>query len=140
MTEREAAIKKITDAGGTWPPKMARMTPWRDTGRYESLPCRGCGQPVRHGAALVSGLWSEVAAMRPVKVAIAAALRTRSRGYRRLVPAARASTRPSGPRSRQLPSIEVIGLSSERAGDGPMVKHELSIEVTMSHPNRGRAR
>ena len=29
---REAAIKRYTDAGGTWPPKMARMTLWRGTG------------------------------------------------------------------------------------------------------------
>ena len=46
MTLREAAIKRITDAGGRWPPKMAGMTlkPWPGTGRYEPLPCRGCGQ------------------------------------------------------------------------------------------------
>ena len=46
MTPREAAIKRYTDAGGTRPPKMARMTlkPWQDSGRYASLPCRGCGR------------------------------------------------------------------------------------------------
>ena len=46
MTAREAAIKRYTDAGGRWPPKMARMTlkPWAGTGRYTGLPCRGCGQ------------------------------------------------------------------------------------------------
>ena len=43
MTPREAAIKRITDAGGTWPPKMA-LKPWAATGRYTGLPCRGCGQ------------------------------------------------------------------------------------------------
>ena len=32
-----------------------------------------------------------------------------------------------------LPSIEVIGLSSERVDTGPMVVHELSIECTVSH-------
>ena len=44
MTPYQEAVKRYTDAGGTWPPKMARMTPWRDTGRYEALACRGCGR------------------------------------------------------------------------------------------------
>ena len=32
-----------------------------------------------------------------------------------------------------LPSIEVIGLSSERVDSGPMIRHELSCEITVSH-------
>ena len=43
MTEREAAIKKITDAGAAWPPSTAPVERWQGTGRYKSLPCRGCG-------------------------------------------------------------------------------------------------
>ena len=43
MTEREVAIKKITNSGGRWPPVLTSTPPWPGTGRYESLPCRGCG-------------------------------------------------------------------------------------------------
>ena len=43
MTPREAAIKRITDAGGRWPPRMT-LKPWPGTRRYETLPCRGCGR------------------------------------------------------------------------------------------------
>ena len=43
QTQHDAAVKRIRDGGGTWPPKMAKMTPWRDTHRWQSLPCRGCG-------------------------------------------------------------------------------------------------
>ena len=32
-----------------------------------------------------------------------------------------------------LPSIEVIGVSSERVDTGPLVRHELSCEITVSH-------
>ena len=32
-----------------------------------------------------------------------------------------------------LPAIELIGVSTERVDTGPMVKHELSIECTVSH-------
>ena len=45
MTEREAAIKRYTDSGGVWPPRMPPISPWRDTGRWEGLPCRSCGGP-----------------------------------------------------------------------------------------------
>ena len=31
MTPREAAIKRITAAGGTWPPRMT-VKPWPGTG------------------------------------------------------------------------------------------------------------
>ena len=69
--------------------------------------------------------------MRPVKVAIAAALRT-DEAVSELVPPAQVfsverSTVPV------LPSIEVIGVSSERVDEGPMIRHELSIECTVSH-------
>ena len=69
--------------------------------------------------------------MRPTKLAIADALRT-DPAVGELVPAAQVfsvehATVPT------LPSIEVIGISSERVGDGPMVRHELSVEVTVSH-------
>ena len=38
-----------------------------------------------------------------------------------------------------LPSIEVIGLSSERADSGPLLVHELSIEVTVGHSQEDAA-
>ena len=68
--------------------------------------------------------------MRLVKVAIAEALRS-DPGVSALVPATSvyATERATIP---QLPSIEVIGLSSERAGDGPMVRHTVSVECTVS--------
>ena len=69
--------------------------------------------------------------MRPVKTAIAAALQTDA-AVSELVPAAQVfsverSTIPT------LPAVEVIGVTSERVGDGPMVRHDLSCEVTVSH-------
>ena len=69
--------------------------------------------------------------MRPVKVAIAAALRTDA-AVSELVPATSvyAVERATVP---TLPSIEVIGVSSERVDEGPMIRHELSIECTVSH-------
>ena len=75
--------------------------------------------------------------MRPVKVAIAAALRT-DEAVSELVPdtqifAVERSVLPS------LPAVEVIAVSSERVDDGPMVRHELSIEVTVSHPTEDAA-
>ena len=67
--------------------------------------------------------------MRPVKTAIAEALRTDAAVS---VPDAQvyAVERATIP---VLPSIEVIAVSSERVDDGPMVRHELSIECTVSH-------
>lgn len=56
MTPYELAVKGFTDAlrstllkgaalvGGTWTPPTKYVTPWPGTGRYESLPCRGCGR------------------------------------------------------------------------------------------------
>lgn len=38
-----------------------------------------------------------------------------------------------------LPSIEVIGVSSEPQDDGPMVRHLLSIEITVSHTDEDGA-
>ena len=69
--------------------------------------------------------------MRPVKVAIRSALASDT-AVSKLVPDAQiyAVERATLP---TLPAVEVIGLSSERVGDGPMVQHELSVEVTVSH-------
>lgn len=33
-----------------------------------------------------------------------------------------------------LPSIEIIGVSSERVDGGPLVRHEMSVECTVRHP------
>ena len=75
--------------------------------------------------------------MRATKVAIAKALRTDAE-VSELVPvtsvyAVERATLPT------LPAVEVIGLSSERVGDGPMVQHELSVEVTVSHQSEDGA-
>ena len=44
MTPREAAIKRITDAGSRWPPAPTKpVEPWHGSGRYTTLSCRGCG-------------------------------------------------------------------------------------------------
>ena len=69
--------------------------------------------------------------MRPVKTAIAEALRTDA-AVSELVPDAQifAVERATVP---TLPSIELIGVTSERVGDGPMVRHELSCEITAAH-------
>ena len=63
--------------------------------------------------------------MRPVKVAIAAALRTDA--------AVSAATVPV------LPSIELIGVTSERVNDGPMIRHAMNVEVTVSHATENGA-
>ena len=67
--------------------------------------------------------------MRAIKVAIAAALAA-DHAVSELVPAAQifAVERATIP---TLPSIEVIGISSELVDTGPMVRHSLSIEVTV---------
>ena len=69
--------------------------------------------------------------MRPVKVAIALALKS-DPAVSVLVPPAQVFSveRSTVP---QLPSIEVIGLSSERVDTGPMIVHALSVECTVSH-------
>ena len=69
--------------------------------------------------------------MRATKVAIAAALRTDA-AVSGCVPDAQifATERAVLP---SLPSVEVIGVSSERVDEGPMIRHELSIECTVSH-------
>ena len=46
MTPREAAIKKITNAGGTWPPRMT-LKPWPGTVRYARRRCTECGYESR---------------------------------------------------------------------------------------------
>ena len=47
--------------------------------------------------------------------------------------AANAATIPA------LPSIEVVGISSERIDTGPMVRHSMSAEVTVSHSDENGA-
>ena len=72
-----------------------------------------------------------VRAVRAVKVAIADALRADPTISALVDPssiyAVERSVLPT------LPSIETIGVSSERQDTGPMVRHELSIEITVSH-------
>ena len=68
--------------------------------------------------------------MRATKLAIAAALAADA-AVSNLIPAAQVfpverATIPA------LPSIEIIGISSERIGDGPMVHHSMSVEITVS--------
>ena len=75
--------------------------------------------------------------MRPVKVALSRALRTDA-AVSELVPptqiyAVERSTVPV------LPSIEVIGLSSERVDTGPMLRHELSCEITVASATEDKA-
>ena len=91
---------------------------------------------MRPRAALVSGLFRGPA-VRPVKVAIAAALAADD-AVSELVPAAQvfAAERATIP---TLPSIELIGVTSERVGSGPMTKHEMSCEITVSHPTEDGA-
>ena len=69
--------------------------------------------------------------MRAVKVAIAEALRS-DNNVTKLVPDAQiyATERSTVP---TLPALEVIGVTSERVGNGPMIRHALSVEVTVSH-------
>ena len=76
--------------------------------------------------------------MRATKVAIADALRD-DPAVSALVPSAQvfAVERATVPSCR---SIEVIAVTSERVGDGPMVKHELAVECTVSQSDRGRGR
>ena len=75
--------------------------------------------------------------MRATKTAIAAALRTDAAVSATVPPAqvfsVERSTLPS------LPSIEVIAVSSERVDTGPMVRHSMSIEVTVRHPSEDGA-
>ena len=69
--------------------------------------------------------------IRAVKQAIAAALREDAE-VAALVPDAQifAVERATVP---ALPAVEVIALSSERVDTGPLVKHELAVEVTVLH-------
>ena len=76
--------------------------------------------------------------MRPVKLALAAALAS-DNTVTALVPPAQIfpverATLPT------LPAVEVIGLSSERVGDGPMVVHELISRGHGESRDRGRGR
>ena len=69
--------------------------------------------------------------MRATRQALAAALAADD-AVSALVPAAQvfAVERATIP---TLPSIELIGVTSERVDTGPMVRHELSVECTVSH-------
>ena len=75
--------------------------------------------------------------MRKSKVAIASALAADA-AVSEHVPASQvfAVERSTIP---QLPAIEVIGLSSERADSGPLLVHELSVEVTVSSASEDAA-
>lgn len=75
--------------------------------------------------------------MRATKRAIAEAIRTDA-AVLSLVPAAQvfAVERATLP---TLPSIEVIGVSSERVDSGPMVRHLIAIEITVSHQSEDGA-
>ena len=75
--------------------------------------------------------------MRAAKRALAAALAS-DPAVAELVPATSVyaverSTLPT------LPAVEVIALSSDRVGDGPLVRHSMSIEVTVSHTSEDSA-
>ena len=75
--------------------------------------------------------------MRPVKVAIAAALAADD-AVAELVPAAQvfAVERATVP---VLPSIELIALSSERVDSGPMARHVMSCEITVASGTEDKA-
>ena len=69
-------------------------------------------------------------AVRATKLAIADSLRA-DRGVGELVPgsqvfAVERATIPS------LPAVEIIAISSERADTGPMIRHTMSVECTVS--------
>ena len=75
--------------------------------------------------------------MRSTKLALAAALAD-DPAVLALVPAAQVFSveRATVP---TLPAVEVIGVTSERVDTGPMVRHELSVECTVSHPTEDGA-
>ena len=75
--------------------------------------------------------------MRSTKQAITAALRT-DPAVSELVPVAHvyAVERATLP---TLPAVEVVGVSSEPQASGPLVKHSMSVEVTVSHPTEDGA-
>ena len=75
--------------------------------------------------------------MRAVKQALADALRA-DPAVSELVPATSvyAVEKATVP---VLPAIELIGLSSERIDTGPLMRHELAIECTVSHPTEDGA-
>ena len=69
--------------------------------------------------------------MRSTKLALAAALAD-DPAVLALVPAAQVFSveRATVP---TLPAVELIAISSERVDTGPMVRHELSVECTVTH-------
>ena len=75
--------------------------------------------------------------MRASKLAIAAALAA-DPAVAALVPesqifAVERATLPT------LPAVELVGVTSERQDTGPLVRHELSIEITVSHASEDGA-
>ncbi len=75
--------------------------------------------------------------MRPVKLAIAAALAADD-GVAAVVPGSQIFSveRATVP---VLPAVEIIGVTSERVGDGPMIRDSMSIEITVSAPTEDAA-
>ena len=75
--------------------------------------------------------------MRASKIAIRDALAS-DEAIAKLVPAAQvfAVERATVP---TLPAVEIIAISSSRIGDGPMTRHEVSVECTVSHPTEDGA-
>ena len=67
--------------------------------------------------------------MRDAKIAIIKALAA-DPAVNALAPACYTVERAAVP---QLPSIEAIAVSSERVGNGPMVRHLMDLECTVSH-------
>ena len=67
--------------------------------------------------------------MRDAKIAIIKALAA-DPAVHALAPACYTVERAAVP---QLPSIEAIAVSSERVGNGPMVRHLMDLECTVSH-------
>ena len=92
--------------------------------------------PVRPIAALVSGLLRGPT-LRATKLAIAMALKS-DKAIAALIPAAQIfsverSTIPV------LPAVELVGVTSEGVGDGPTIRHLLSVEITVAHSGEDAA-
>ena len=47
MTPYQEAVKRYTDAGGTWPPSIKHVPRWPGSGRYAPIRCTECGQVAR---------------------------------------------------------------------------------------------
>ena len=85
---------------------------------------------------MVSGLFGGTA-VRATKLAITAALAADT-AVAALVPSAQIyevepATIPA------LPAVEIVAISSSRVDGGPMTRHSLSVECTVSHPTEAGA-